>query len=50
MRHFDTVEELRQALLAFKDRYNRNWLLQRHRYRTPAQVRRDHVVPDAKAA
>ena len=50
VRHFDTVEELRQALLAFKDRYNRNWLLQRHRYRTPAQVRRDPVVPDAKAA
>ncbi len=36
---FDTVEDLRQALLEFKDRYNRHWLLQRHGYATPAQVR-----------
>ncbi len=36
---FDTVEELRQALLEFKERFNRHWLLQRHRYATPAQVR-----------
>jgi transposase InsO family protein len=36
---FDTVEELRQALLEFKERFNRHWLLQRHGYATPAQVR-----------
>ena len=36
---FDTVEELRQTLLEFKERYNRHWLLQRHDYATPAQVR-----------
>ena len=36
---FDTVEALRQALLEFKMRFNRHWLLQRHRYATPAQVR-----------
>ncbi len=36
---FDTVEELRQALLDFKKRFNRHWLLQRHGYATPAQVR-----------
>ena len=28
VRTFDTVEELRQALLEFKDRFNRHWLLQ----------------------
>ncbi len=43
VRTFDTVEELRQALLEFKDRFNRHWLLQRHRYATPAQVRAAHT-------
>ena len=38
---FGTVEDLRVALLAFKDRYNREWLIQRHGHRTPAAVRAD---------
>jgi putative transposase len=37
--HFATVEELRQALLAFRDRYNRAWLIGRHGHRSPAAVR-----------
>jgi len=41
VQHFETVEQLRTALLAFKDRYNRGWLVQRHGYRTPAAVRAD---------
>ncbi len=36
---FATVEELRLALLSFKERYNRAWLIERHAYRSPAQVR-----------
>jgi transposase InsO family protein len=36
---FDTVEELRLALLAFKDRYNREWLIERHGHQTPAARR-----------
>jgi transposase InsO family protein len=36
---FDTLETLRQALLAFKDRYNREWLIERHGHQTPAAVR-----------
>jgi putative transposase len=39
VRHFSTIEELRQALLAFKDTYNREWLIARLGYRSPAQVR-----------
>ncbi len=35
---FDSVEALRQALLAFKDRYNREWLIERHGHQTPAAV------------
>jgi len=46
---FDTVEELRRALLEFKDRFNRHWLFQRHGYATPAQVRAAHI-PVAEAA
>ena len=36
---FDSVEALRQALVAFKDRYNRAWLIERHGHQTPAAVR-----------
>jgi transposase InsO family protein len=49
VRTFDTVEELRQALLVFKGRFNKHWLLQRHGYATPAQVRAAHA-PVAEAA
>jgi putative transposase len=41
VQHFDTVEQLRLALLAFRDRYNHGWLVARHGYRTPAAVRAD---------
>jgi hypothetical protein len=37
------VEELRQALGEFKERFNRHWLLQRHGYATPSQVRQAFV-------
>ena len=36
---FETVEQLRLALLAFKDRYNEAWLVERHGLRTPVAVR-----------
>jgi putative transposase len=36
---FATGEALRLALLAFKDRYNREWLIERHGHRSPASVR-----------
>lgn len=39
VRTFDTVEELRLALLEFKARYNREWLIERHGHQTPAAVR-----------
>ena len=40
--YFDTIEDLRWALLGFKDEYNRNWLCQKHHYKTPSQVREDY--------
>jgi putative transposase len=37
--HFATIEHLRQALLAFRECYNREWLIGRHGHRSPAAVR-----------
>jgi putative transposase len=37
---FATIEAARQAISEFVERYNRDWLLERHGYRTPADVRR----------
>lgn len=47
VRHFATIEELRQALLAFKQRYNQEWLIERLGYRSPAQARQTFAVQTA---
>ena len=39
MRTFDTIEVLRPALVEFTTPYNETWLVARHGYLTPAQVR-----------
>ena len=41
VRTFDTIEELRAALVEFATRDNETWLVARHGYRTPTQVRAD---------
>ena len=41
VRSFETIEELRLALLAFKRTYNEQWMLEKYDYRSPARVRRD---------
>ena len=43
VRTFETAEELRLALLDFKQLYNDQWLLERHGWRTPAQVRAEKL-------
>ena len=50
VRRFDTLEELRLALLAFKQTYNQSWIIERHGYKTPAQVRADQISQLARAA
>jgi putative transposase len=50
VRSFATVEELRLALLAFKRTYNQSWIIERHGYQTPAQVRADQIGPMSVAA
>jgi len=41
IRWFDTVEDLRFALLEFRRTYNARWLIERHGFRSPAHVRLD---------
>jgi putative transposase len=50
LRTFQTVEELRLALLTFKQTYNEHWLIERHGHRSPAQFRRDQMDNPALAA
>ena len=50
IRRFATIEELRLALTAFKQTYNQTWIIERHAYRTPAQVRADQLGHLAMAA
>lgn len=50
VRPFETIEELRQALIAFARWYNTNWLVARHGYRTPDQIRADQLPAMEQAA
>ena len=50
VRTFDTVEELRQALLEFRETYNATWLIERHGFRPPSAVRQDQLSTAALAA
>ena len=50
VRHFNTVEELRLALIAFRRTYNQSWIIERHGYKTPAQIRNDQIGPMPMAA
>jgi len=49
VQRFATVEELRLALLDFKGRYNRSWLLGRHGHITPTAAR-EKLIATARAA
>ena len=50
VRSFATVEELRWALLEFKNLYNHHWILEGYGYRTPAQARQEKLAQVAEAA
>jgi len=49
VRTFQTVEDLRQALHDWLRLYNEQWLVERHGFRSPAQVRRDFLATSAAA-
>jgi putative transposase len=42
---FNTIEDLRVALVAFARLYNESWLVARHGYRSPAKVREEQTAP-----
>jgi putative transposase len=50
VRTFDTIEDLRHALLAFRETYNATWLIERHGSITPAAFRQSQLQPAALAA
>jgi transposase InsO family protein len=50
VRTFDTIEELRQALLAWRKLYNEQWMVERHDHRSPSQVRREHHAASQRMA
>ncbi len=50
VRAFATVEELRVALLAWADLYNREWLIERHDFNPPAEARRAFYANREKLA
>ena len=45
VRTFNTIEDLRVALVAFARRYNETWLVARHGYKSPAKVREEQTAP-----
>jgi putative transposase len=50
VRYFETIEDLRQALLAFRETYNATWLIERHGFMSPAAFRQRQLQPVAEAA
>jgi len=50
VRHFETVENLRQALAALTAQYNASRLRQRHSYKTPDQFRAELKAREPNAA
>ena len=47
---FRNLEESRRAIAAFIASYNQSWMLERHRYLTPSQVRQQWTTPEKQAA
>jgi putative transposase len=50
VRTFETIEALRQALLAFRETYNNSGLIKRHGFLSPAEYRRRQLQPLTQAA
>lgn len=50
VRDFETIEELRLALLEFRRLYNEHWIIERHGYLTPSQARAARATRQDQAA
>ena len=49
LRSFRHIEELRQALFLFQERYNEHWLIERNGFRSPRQARQEFLAFGAAA-
>jgi hypothetical protein len=47
---FDTIEQLRRALLTFRETYNATWLIERHGFIAPQAFRLKQLQTAALAA
>jgi transposase InsO family protein len=47
LHQFSNLEEARKIIGDFIQRYNHEWLIERHGYRTPAEVRRQFTLEAA---
>jgi transposase InsO family protein len=45
--HFDTIDALREAVLEFVEKYNSCWMVAKHGYLTPNQVREKFILTKA---
>ena len=50
LRHFETIEQPRQALLAFRETFNATWLIERHGFISPTAFRKEQLHSVAEAA
>ncbi len=50
VRDFRNMEELREALVAFRETYNEHWIVERLKYQTPNQARRTFSLALREAA
>jgi putative transposase len=50
IRAFATVEELRLAVIEWAKLHNERWLIERHGFKPPAQIRREHYAATLPAA
>jgi putative transposase len=50
VQHFETIEDLRQALLAFRETDSTTWLIEWHGYLTPTRFREKQLQPIADLA
>ena len=50
VQYFRTIEDLRQALLAFRETYNATWLIERHGFMSPSDFRQRQLQTVAEAA
>jgi putative transposase len=50
LHRFKNLEEAKKTIATFIDRYNREWIVGRLGYRTPAQARADYLAKLAQPA